>query len=158
MYDGRRRQTGSAHVRWTTEADEVCLCTIFDVRCTIAELARDLAERMRTGCPGAMIGGGYKGAGADGVCPCTMCDVRWTTEALGSAYVRSTMYDVRLQSSRALRGEAELGRAGCPRAVIGRGYKGAGADGVCLCTIFDVRCTIGKFARVARIFFDAYRR
>ena len=25
--------------------------------------------------------------------------------------------------------------------MIGRGYKGAEADGVCLCTRYDVRCT-----------------
>ena len=34
---------------------------------------------------------------ADGVCPCTMYDVRCTTVAPGGAYVRGTMYDVRLR-------------------------------------------------------------
>ena len=32
-------------VRRTTEADEVCLCTIFDVRCTIWIIARDARGR-----------------------------------------------------------------------------------------------------------------
>ena len=63
----------------------------------LARVARDLAELGRAGCPGAVIGRGYKGAGADVVCLCT-------TVALGSAYVRFSMYDVRLGSSRALRG------------------------------------------------------
>ena len=62
--------------------------------------------------------------------------------------VRRTMYD--LGSERALRGEAEQMRAGCLGAVIGGGSKGAGADGVCPCTKYEVRCTIwGVRARCA---------
>ena len=147
-----------------------------------------------------------------------MYNVRSTTEAPSGAHVRCTTYDVRLPNSRALRGAAEQVRAGCPKAVIGRGYKGAGrgqtgtlpmyevrrrrlaapmydvrfsmydcdysalcagrgqtgtlpmydgrrrrlaapmyevrctteADGACLCTTYDVRCTIAIIARVAR--------
>ena len=46
-----------------------------------------------------------------------MYDVGCTTEALGSAYVRSTKYDVRFANSRALRGTV--------------------ADEVCLCTMYN---------------------
>ena len=70
------------------EADGVCLCTMLDVRCTILEVRR-VARR----------DGGRRGRLA-----ADAAYVRWTTEALGGAYVRSTKYDVRLQSLRALRG------------------------------------------------------
>ena len=97
---------------------------------------------------------------ADKVCPCTMYDVRRRHLAVPMYDVRRTMYD--LGNSRALRGDAERVRTGCPRAVIGRSYKAAGgggawrrlctteADKVCLCTMYDVRCTIAIIARFAR--------
>ena len=63
--------------------------------------------------------------------------------------VRRTMYD--LGSSRALRGNlAKLKRRPSYETVIGDGSKGAGADGVCPCTIYDVR--FGEFVRIAQIF------
>ena len=40
---------------------------------------------------------------------------------MGSAYVRGTMYDVRLRNSRALRGEAEQKQHGIFYATTGRG-------------------------------------
>ena len=46
--------------------------------------------------------------------------VRWTTVAPGGAYVRCTRYDVRLKSSRALRGAAEQKRTECDKATYGR--------------------------------------
>ena len=57
------------------------------------------------------------------------------------------MYDVRFGNlARLRRGNfAKQERAGCHGTVRGRNYKGTGADGVCLCTIYDVRCTIWKF-------------
>ena len=36
----------------------------------------------------------------------------------------------------------EAGAEGCPGVAIGGGYKGAVADRVCLCTIYDLRRTI----------------
>ena len=99
---------------------------------------------------------------ADGVCLCTMYD----GGGENAAHVRCTTYDVRLPNLRALRGEAEPGRTGCLGAVIGHSYKGAGAldgrRGLPMydvrrrrrerrpCTMYDVRCTIAIFARVAR--------
>ena len=50
--------------------------------------------------------------------------------------VRCTMYDCDVRRLR--RGDAEPGRAGCPGVVIGRGYKATEADGVCLCTMYEV--------------------
>ena len=77
-----------------------------------------------------------------------MYDVRGTTEAPGGAYVRGTMYDVRLPNSRALRGGAERGRTGCRETVRGDSYKGAvAADAAHVrCTMDDVR--FGKFPRL----------
>ena len=65
-------------------------------------------------------------------------------------------------------------RTGCRETMRERGSKGAGADGVCPCTMYDVRCTIWevrahcavvmpvsqleKFVRAAQIFFDTYKR
>ena len=45
--------------------------------------------------------------------------------ALSSAYVRGTMYDCQI-CARDAGIFAEPKRTGCPKAVIGRGYKGAG--------------------------------
>ena len=65
MYDGR----------WTTEADGVCLCTIFDVRCTIwiiARFARGQQSRSeRDVIKPCADGGGWRR-------PCTTYDVRCT--------------------------------------------------------------------------------
>ena len=84
--------------------------------------------------------------------------------------LRFTIYDLESSASGA-RGAAKQMRAGCPKAVIGRGYKGAGIWGgpgrgmgnelnelganfigtrvgkrirkcVCLCTMYDLRFTI----------------
>ena len=52
--------------------------------------------------------------------------------------------------ARVARDLAEQVRAGCRETMRERGSKGAGADGVCPCTMYDVRCTIAMFARVAR--------
>ena len=100
------------------------LCTTYDVRCTIAELARFA-----------------RGSEAKAEAELWSCD-RGRRQT-GSAYVRRMMYDVRLPNLRALRGEkaqapmydvrfannaqqscgnlAEQVRAGCLEAVIGRG-------------------------------------
>ena len=56
-----------------------------------------------------------------------MYDLRWTTEALGSAYVRSTMYDVRCTI--------------CKFARVARDGGGENAA--------HVRCTIAMIARRA---------
>ena len=77
-----------------------------DVRLHSLRALRGAAEQVRAGCPKAVIGGGYKAAVA-----ADAAYVRWTTVALSSAYVRSTMYDVRLQSLRALRGMRSGGGA-----------------------------------------------
>ena len=69
-----------AYVRCTTEADGVCLCTMYDVRCTIWIIARVARGILRS----FSEGGGRR--------------------QTGSAYVRGTRYDVRLPNSRALRG------------------------------------------------------
>ena len=58
-----------------------------------------------------------------GRCSCTKYDGGGGGYA---AYVRCMMYDVRLRSSRALRGDlAKPGRTRCPGDVIGDGSKGA---------------------------------
>ena len=100
--------------------------SMYDVRCTMYDLRIRARCAGRTGsacahCPEG--GGAWRRPGADGVClctmynthdgpkqllgscSCTMDDFRCTTEAPGGAYVRCTTYDVRLPSSRALRGE-----------------------------------------------------
>ena len=73
-----------------------------------------------------------------------MYDVGCTTEALGGAYVRRTMYDVRLRCSRALRGTVADGACLCTTYDVRRRRLAR------LCTTYDVRCTIAMFARAAR--------
>ena len=67
------------------------LCTKYEVRCTIWESSAATPRVWRLVPP--------------------MYDFRRTTEAADAAYVRSTMYDVRLPNSRALRGTVALGSA-----------------------------------------------
>ena len=98
------------------------------------------AEQRRRLSYEAVIGRGYKGAGGGG----DAAYVRRRRLAVPMYEVRCTMYD--LGSERALRGGAEQRRRLSYEAVIGRGYKGAGGGG----DAAYVRCTIAKFARVAR--------
>ena len=66
-----------AYVRFSTEADKVCLCTRYDVRCTIWEFSARCAggaELKRAECDKAMRERSYKAAMADGVCLCTRYD------------------------------------------------------------------------------------
>ena len=70
---------------------------MYDVRCTMYDLensasgAREAAKQMRTGCDEAVIGHGYKAAGAGRLTP-------------PGGRQGLPMYDLRLKSSRALRG------------------------------------------------------
>ena len=59
------------------------------------------------------------------------------------------MYDVRLHSLRALRGEAERKQRGILKAMRGRGYKGAGGGRRGL-PMYDVGCTMYDFGSEAR--------
>ena len=93
IYDGGRRSLPMYEVR----------CTMYD--CQVRARCAEEAEQERTGYPGTVIGRGYKGAEADGGRQSLPTyDVRCTTEAADAAYARCTKYDVRLPSSRALRG------------------------------------------------------
>ena len=77
---GRRRLAAPMYdVGCTTVADGVCPCTMYDVRCTIAELARVArgGEALAAVIDEAGSGHGSKGAGAP-----------------GGAYVRCGMYEV----------------------------------------------------------------
>ena len=79
---------------------------------------------------------------------------RREAEALGSAYVRCTMYDVRLPNSRALRGEAEQVRKNVMEHarewLESGGRRLAAPGGRRGLPMYDVRCTIAMFARFAR--------
>ena len=68
-----------------------------------------------------------------------MYDVGCTTEALGSAYVRRTMYDVRLQSLRALRGTVADGACLCTMYNTHDGPKQL--RGSCSCTMYDLNAS-----------------
>ena len=78
-----------------------------------------------------------------------------------TGHLRFTIYDLRFGNlARRRRGDAERMRSGIFKTMRGRGYKAAGAaghlrftteaDGGCLCTRYDVRCTIAIIARFAR--------
>ena len=97
-------------------------CTMYD--CDYSALCAKGAERMQSGILKAVRGRGYKAAKAP-----SGAHVRCTTEALGSAYVRSTKYDVRLRCSRALRGNLAEREASAPAK--------ADALGNCVCRLFD---------------------
>ena len=118
LYD-KRNKSQARNRKWAAHPhpsqEKAWPFTIYDLRFTIwkvrrAELAGGGARATRN--LKAVIGRSYKGAGGGG------------RRSLPMYEVRGTMYD--LESSRALRGDAKLGRTGCPEAVIGRSYKGAG--------------------------------
>ena len=102
-----------------------------DVRLHSLRALRGAAEQVRAGCPKAVIGGGYKAAKAP-----NGAYVRSTTEALDSAYVRSTMDDVRLQSLRALRG---MRSGGGENAAYVRWTTEALGGAYVRCWMYDVR-------------------
>ena len=128
MYDGGRRSL-----------------PMYDVRCTMYDC------EVRARCAGRS----EARAEAEGLTPpmydfrCTMydCEVRARCaegRQTGPAYVRCTTYDVRLQSSRALRGDG--GRGGLPmydvrlensRALCGEGRQTGSAH--VRCWMYDVR-------------------
>ena len=75
----------------------------------------------------------------------------------GPAYVRWTMYDVRFGEFPRLRANlAPMYDFRCTTRTTAplraHAQRAAVADRVCLCTIYDVRCTIWIIARVAREF------
>ena len=113
---------------------------MYDVRCTMYDLNYSAPEAREFGNPsGKRI--------EKGVCLCTMYNTHDDPRQLRSSClctmldVRCWMYDVRLRSSRALRGG---------RWRRGRRLCTTEADGVCLCTTYDVRCTIWIIARQRR--------
>ena len=50
-----------------------------------------------------------------------------------------TIYDLRFESEALARKFGRADAKGCDETVRGIGSKGAGADGVCLCTMYGVR-------------------
>ena len=123
----------------TTEApgDAYVRCTMYDVRLQSLRALRGGAKQRRRPSYETVIGRSYKGAEADGVCLCTRYEVRRRRLAAPMYEVRCTMYDCDVRRLR--RGDAEQVRTECLGAMIGRGYKATEADGVCLCTMDDVR-------------------
>ena len=86
---------------------------MYDVRFgKFPRLRANSAKQGRAECDKAVYGRSYKAAGR-----------RRQTR---SAYVRFSMYDVRLRNSRALRGAAKQERAECDKAVYERSYKATG--------------------------------
>ena len=136
----KKRSIHAIHLRFT----------IYDLQ-IMRSGAAGTAKQMRTRIHKAVIGrGGRRGL--------PMYDVR------------GTMYDLNYSAPEA-REFCEAGAEGCPGVAIGGGYKGAGRRrqagpahvrgnnthdgfkqlrGSCSCTMYDFRCTIAKFARVAR--------
>ena len=104
------------------------------------------------------MGAGHTRANALEEMRLPMYDVQSTTVALGSAYVRGTKYDVRFGEFPRLRANlAKQARELNCGATGGGGYKGAGGGGAwqCLCTTYEVRCTIYKVPALAREFSGA---
>ena len=95
MYDGGRQGLPMYDVRCTTEA---LGAPMYEVRCTKYDLGSEralrgnFAKQAQTGCPGAMVGGGGRRS------------LHMYDGGAWRAYVRGTMYDVRLRNSRVGRG------------------------------------------------------